>query len=50
MKEATRTARIENWESLYLKILNHLGLSDVKVLPFPRGFQLDLPPKKWTHD
>ena len=33
MKEATGTARIENQESLHVKILNCLGLLDVKVLP-----------------
>jgi hypothetical protein len=33
MKEATGTAGIENEGSLYLKILNHLGLWDVKSRP-----------------
>ena len=37
MKEATGTAGIENQESLYLKILNHLGLSEVKVLSSLKG-------------
>jgi hypothetical protein len=56
MKEATGTAGIENQESLHLKILNPLGLSDgkvlsplkVKALPFWCEFQPETVNSKWS--
>ena len=56
MKEATGTAGIENEESLHLKILNHPGLSDMKVLsplkvkalPFSCEFQPEIVNSKWS--